>query len=298
MQCPAPMFGLAIQVQKRGDEKKLSDALHKLQSEDPCLHVEHNAVANETVIRGLGDLHLRVVLEGMKERFNLEVDTRPPSIAYREAITAPAEGHHRHKKQTGGAGQFGEVFLRVEPLPNGAGFEFVDAVVGGVIPSQFIPAVEKGVRQVLEEGAIAGYPMQGLKVTVYDGKYHPVDSKEVAFVAAGKKAFLDAVGKARPVVMEPIVNIEVNAPNSAMGDITGDLSGKRGRVNGTRSLPNGWVVIEGQAPVSELGNYQSKLKSITGGEGSYSIEFSHYDPVPPKVQQALIAAFKPREEED
>ena len=297
MVCPAPMFGLAIEIKRRGDEKKLSDALHKLDEEDPCLVVEHNAVANETVVRGLGDLHLRVILQKIKDRFNVDVDTRPPSIAYRETIRAKAEGHHRHKKQTGGAGQFGEVYLRIEPL-EGTGFEFENKVVGGAIPSQFIPAVEKGIRQALLEGAISGYPVQGIKVSVYDGKHHPVDSKEVAFVAAGKKAFLDAVSKARPVVMEPMVNIDINAPSNAMGDITGDLSGRRGRVNGTAALPNGRVSIEGQVPLSELGNYQSRLKSLTGGEGSYVIEFSHYDPVPPRVQQELAAAFKPREEEE
>ncbi len=297
MICPAPMFGLAVEIKRRGDEKKLSDALHKLDEEDPCLVVEHNAVANETVVRGLGDLHLRVILEKIKERFNVDVDTRPPSIAYRETIRSNAEGHHRHKKQTGGAGQFGEVFLRVQPV-EGTGFEFENKVVGGAIPSQFIPAVEKGVRQTMQEGAIAGYPMQGIKVSVYDGKHHPVDSKEVAFVAAGKKAFMDAVSKAGPVVMEPVVNIKINVPSSAMGDITGDLSGKRGRVNGTTALPNNRISIEGQVPLSELGNYQSKLKSITGGEGSYTIDFSHYDPVPPRLQQELAAAFKPRDEED
>ena len=179
---------------------------------------------NETVIRGLSDLHLRVMLERMKDRYGVEVHTRPPRIAYRETVSAAAEGHHRHKKQTGGAGQFGEVFLRIEPLPRGGGFEFVDEVKGGTIPGQFLPAVEKGVRQVLAGGAVAGYPMQDVRVIVYDGKHHPVDSKEIAFVAAGKKAFLDAIGKARPQVLEPIVDLEVTAPEQHMGDISGGLA--------------------------------------------------------------------------
>lgn len=298
IECPAPMHGLAIAPKRRGDEQKLSEALQKVEAEDPCIRVEHRAALNETVIRGLGDLHLRVVLEKMKSQYNADVATHPPSIAYRETITASAEGHHRHKKQTGGAGQFGEVFLKVEPLERGSGFEFVDKVVGGVIPSQFIPAVEKGIRQVMDSGAIAGYPLQDIRVTVHDGKHHPVDSKEVAFVAAGKKAFLDAVSKAKAIVLEPIVNIQITAPNEAMGDLTGDISGMRGMINGSNALPGNRIEITGQVPLSELENYQSKLKSMTGGEGSYAIEFSRYAPVPPKTQQELISAYKPGEESD
>lgn len=297
MELPKPMVGLAIEPTKRGDEQKISEAMHKLAAEDPCFVVEHNAAMNETVIRGLGDLHLRVMLEKMQDRYSAEVKTRPPKIPYRETIRTSAEGHHRHKKQTGGAGQFGEVFLRVEPLPRGGGFEFVNKLVGGVIPNQFIPAVEKGVRQVVESGAITGYPMQDMKVTVYDGKHHSVDSKEVAFVAAGKKAFLDAIQKAKPIALEPIVNIDVIAPGANMGDITGDLSGKRGRISDTQTLPGRMVSIKGQVPLSELNNYQSKLKSVTAGQGSYTIEFSHYDPVPPNIQQQLKAEFKPGKEE-
>lgn len=294
---PQPMVGLAIEPTKRGDEQKISSSLQKLAAEDPCFVIEHHAAMNETVIRGLGDLHLRVILEKLKGRYNVEVNTRPPKIPYRETIGASAEGHHRHKKQTGGAGQFGEVYLRVEPLPRGSGFEFVDAVVGGVIPNQFIPAVEKGVRQVLESGAIAGYPLQDIRVTVHDGKHHPVDSKEVAFVTAGKKAFVDAIMKAKPMALEPIVNIEVLAPEGNMGDIAGDLSGKRGRISNTESLGGGMIAIKGQVPLSELNNYQSKLKSVTGGQGTYSIEFSHYEPVPPSIQQQLMAEYKPGQEE-
>lgn len=297
MAFPEPMYGLAIQTKSRGDEQKISDALHKLQAEDQSFRVEHNAALNETVVRGLGELHLRMVLERLKDRYNVDVESRPPRIAYRETITVKAEGHHRHKKQTGGAGQFGEVYLRVEPLPRGAGFEFVDDVVGGVIPRQYIPAVEKGVRQAYQEGVIAGYAMQDIRVSVYDGKYHPVDSKEVAFVSAGKKAFLDAFQKANPVVLEPIVIITVNSPNHAMGDITADLSGKRARISNTEAQSGGMTAITAQAPLSELDGYQSKLKSMTGGVGSYSIAFSHYDPVPARVQKDLMAAFKPRAEE-
>jgi len=295
---PAPMFGLAIEPKNRGDEQKISDGLNKLSAEDPCFTVEHNAVLNETVIRGLGDLHLRVMLERMKERQKVEVETRPPRVEYRETIQLAADGHHRHKKQTGGAGQFGEVYLKVEPLERGAGFEFVDEVVGGVIPHQFIPAVEKGIRQVLDDGAVAGYPLQDVRVRVYDGKHHPVDSKEVAFVAAGKKAFLNAIGKAKPIVLEPVVSIDVTVPQDNMGDITGDLSSKRGRISGTNALAGGMVTVSGMAPLSELSSYQSELKSVTGGTGTYAMEFSHYDPVPTPIQQQLASDFNPAADDD
>ncbi|MDJ0654818.1 MAG: elongation factor G [Xanthomonadales bacterium] len=294
---PQPMFGLAISPKSRGHEQKLGASLHKLVEEDPCFKVDHSAELNETVIRGLGDLHLRIMLERMHQRYNVEVNTRPPRIAYRETINAPAEGHYRHKKQTGGAGQFGEVFLRVAPKARGEGFEFENKVVGGAIPTSLIPAVEKGVRQLLDEGAVAGYPLQDIKVTVYDGKFHPVDSKEIAFVIAGKKAFMDAVAKASPQVLEPIVDITVTAPDSNMGDIAGSLSGKRARIAGTDSISGGLVVINALAPLSELSDFQTELKSVTGGQGRYSMSLSHYEPVPAQMQQRLVAEFKPKDDE-
>lgn len=296
IECPVPLFGLAITTSKRGDEQKLTDALHKLEAEDPCFRVEHNASASETVMRGLGEVHLRVLLRRLSEQFHVEVDTKPPSIAYRETVTAAAEGHHRHKKQTGGAGQFGEVYLRIEPMDRGAGFEFVDAIVGGVIPNQFIPSVEKGVRQVLEEGAVAGYPMQDVRVTLYDGKYHPVDSKDIAFATAGKKAFQTAVDQARPVILEPIVKIRIVAQDSAMGDLAGDLSSRRGRISGSESKSLGRIAIDGEVPLAELEGYESRLKSMTGGEGTYSIELSHYEAVPPNIQKQLQDAFQRSED--
>jgi elongation factor G len=295
---PRPMFGLAIDAASKGQEAKLASALHKLAQEDPCFHVEHETETNETVIRGLSELHLRINLDRLKQRYGVEVVSRPPRIAYRETIAGTAEGHHRHKKQTGGAGQFGEVLLRVEPLPRGGGFAFVDAVKGGAIPGQFLPAIEKGVRQVLSSGAIAGYPLQDLQVTVLDGKHHSVDSKEVAFVAAGKKAFLDAVTKARPQVLEPIVDLEVSAPEETMGDISGGLAGKRARITGTDSLRSGEIAITAQVPLSELDGYAAELKSATAGRGRYSLDFSHYEPVPPAVQQKLVTAWHPRIEEE
>jgi len=295
---PQPMFGLAVEPAHKGHEQKLAASLNKLAEEDPCFRYEHNKELNESVIRGLSDLHLRLMIERLKERYGVEVKTRPPRIAYRETVSAGAEGHHRHKKQTGGAGQFGEVYLRIEPLPRGSGFEFVDEVKGGTIPGQFLPAVEKGVRQVLEHGAVAGYQMQDVRVIVYDGKYHTVDSKEVAFVAAGKKAFLDAVAKAHPQVLEPIVNLEVFVPGAHVGDVTGGLAGKRDQISGTDTLASGELVIRAQAPLAEVADYQTELKSMTGGKGRYAIEFSHYDAVPAQVQKKLMEAYKPKVEED
>lgn len=290
---PPPMLGLAIEPQRRGDEQRLADALHKLTAEDPGVRVEQHAGLNETVLYGAGELHLRVLLERMSGRYGVQVNTHPPSIPYRETITRPAEGHCRHKKQTGGAGQFGEVFLRVEALERGAGFEFIDEVSGGSIPGQFIPAVEKGVRQALAEGALAGFPLQDIRVIVYDGKHHPVDSKEVAFVSAGRRAFLDAVGKASPIVLEPMVRLEITAPASAIGDITGDLATKRARINGNEALPGRRVAVSALVPLAEIIDYQSRLKALTGGQGSYVMAWSHYDPVPPRRQQELVQTFRP-----
>jgi elongation factor G len=295
---PIPLFGLAIRAATRGDEQKLSDTVHKLLEEDPCLTLEHNTHTKETVLRGLSDLHLRITLEKMQQRYNLQVETKPPKIAYKETVSQNAEGHHRHKKQTGGAGQFGEVFMRIEPLPRDAGFEFVSAVVGGTIPTSFLPAVEKGVREALQEGAIAGYPMQDVRAIAYDGKYHPVDSKEIAFITAGREAFLDAVSRAKPIILEPIVNLEVRTPADCVGAITGDLSSRRGRIAGTDAGPRGLSIINAQVPLAELEGYESQLKSMTGGHGSYNIELSHYDPVPGDIQQKLQAAYKKQQQDN
>jgi elongation factor G len=292
---PYPVHGLAIEPKRRGDEQRLHDILQKLVSEDPCLRHEHVAATNESVIYGLGELHLRTLLDRLTEVHRCEVATRPPRIAYRETITAPAEGHHRHKKQTGGAGQFGEVFLRVEPLPRGSGFEFVDQVKGGAIPYNFMPAVEKGVRMALEAGVVAGYPVVDLRVIVYDGKHHTVDSKEIAFIQAGKKAVQAAVQAARPSVLEPIVNVEISAPEQNIGDITGDLASRRGQVSGTTSA-TGSLAVVAQAPLSELASYQSRLNALTGGQGRYTIAFSHYEPVPPTVQAQLASQYKVKDE--
>ncbi|MFM8333363.1 MAG: elongation factor G [Candidatus Methylumidiphilus sp.] len=295
---PQPMAGLSVETKRKGDEQRLFDILDKLALEDPTFKIERRPATNETVIRGLGDAHLKAKLEKMSSQYKLDVDTKQPLVPYRETISAPAEGHYRHKKQTGGAGQFGEVYLRVEPLERGAGFEFVDAVKGGTIPGSLLPAVEKGVRQALVDGVVAGFPVDDLRVTVYDGKTHPVDSKEIAFVTAGRKAVVEAIRAASPSVLEPIVDIEIIAPEAAMGDITGDLSAKRGHITGTDAKGHGRIVISGKVPLAELGDYQSRLNSLTSGRGHFSIELSHYAALPAHLQQQLAGGFKLKEEDE
>ena len=298
LEFPKPMAGLAVETRKKGDEQRLFDILGKLAVEDPTFIVERHPTSNETVIRGLGEIHLKAKLEKMAAQYKLEVDTRPPTIPYRETITAAAEGIHRHKKQSGGAGQFGEVHLRIEPKGRGEGIEFVDAVKGGVIPGVFMAAVEKGVRQGLEGGVVAGYAVDDLKVTVFDGKTHPVDGKEVAFVTAGRKAVIDAVRAARPIVLEPIVSVEIVAPEGSIGDLTGDLSSRRGHITGTDGRGHGMAAITGEVPLAEISDYQSRLKSLTGGQGSYAIEFARYAAVPPNVQQQMAGKFQLREDDE
>ncbi len=293
---PVPVHGIALLPKRRGDEQRMWEIMNKLVAEDPCLLIEHVPATNETIARGLGELHLRVLLDRLREVYKFEVDTRAPRIAYRETITHGAAAQYRHKKQSGGAGQFGEVHLRVEPLARGAGFEFVDQVKGGTIPGQFMPAVEKGVREALSEGVIAGFPVQDLRVIVYDGKHHAVDSKEVAFVTAGKRAFQAAIREAAAVVLEPIARLSVSAPESAMGAITGDLSARRGIVSGTDSDRQGQLTILGEAPLAELADYQNRLNAMTAGQGSYTLALSHYEAVPPAVQQQLVGQYKVQEE--
>ena len=289
---PVPVHGVAIAPRRRGDEQRMWEILAKLVAEDPCLRIERAPGTHETIVQGLGELHLRALLERLREVHKFDVDTRPPRIAYRETVTQNAAAQYRHKKQSGGAGQFGEVHLRVEPLPRGAGFEFVDQVKGGTIPGQFMPAVEKGVREALAEGVIAGYPVQDVRVIVHDGKHHAVDSKEVAFVTAGKKAFQAAIRDAGPVVLEPIAQVHISAPETAMGAITGDLSARRGLVSGTDSGQPGQLTVSGQVPLAELADYQSRLNAMTAGQGSYALALSHYEVAPPQVQQQLVGTHR------
>ncbi|QQS09724.1 MAG: elongation factor G [Phycisphaerales bacterium] len=297
---PKPMFGLAIELKNHADETKFSAATHKLMAEDPTFIVERINATKQTVMRGLGELHLRVVLEKLKNQAGVELLTSPPKVAYKETIAGKAEGHHRHKKQTGGAGQFGEVYLRVEPLAqdHAEGFEFRNETVGGSIPRQFIPAIEKGIRHVLQDGAFAGYPMTSIAVSVYDGKYHDVDSKEIAFITAGRKAFIDAIAKAKPTLLEPYVDLEITAPARYMGDIAGHISTKRGRVQSSDVVSGDSCIVRATAPLGELQNYANELKSMTGGAGTFAMDYSHDERTPPQVQQAVVAAYKPHHEED
>jgi elongation factor G len=288
---PEPMFSLALEPATRGDEQKIGTALEKLCEEDPCFKITRDTQTKELVANGLGDLHLRIMLEKMKNRYKLTVTTKEPKIPYRETITAKAEGHYRHKKQSGGAGQFGEVYLRVEPAERNSepSLEYSWDIFGGSIPGQYEPAVAKGVNDVMKSGVVAGFPLQDVKVSVYDGKHHPVDSKEVAFRAAGKGAFTDAVQKAKAALLEPIVDMEITIPAENMGDIAGDMASKRGRVIGQDMLPGNYIVVKAQVPLAEVTKYNSQLKSVTGGRGSYSMALSHYEIVPPNVQQQIVA---------
>jgi len=297
---PEPMYSLALEPASRGDEQKIGSALEKLCEEDPCFKIKRDSQTKELVASGLGDLHLRIMLEKMQNRSKLSVTTKEPKIPYRETITAKAEGHYRHKKQTGGAGQFGEVYLRVEPAERNSDppLDFSWDIFGASIPGQYEPAVHKGINEVMLTGIVAGFPMQDIKVSIYDGKHHPVDSKEVAFRAAGKGAFVDALEKAKPVLLEPIVNVEVTAPAENVGDITGDLSSKRGRVLGQDMLPGNFITIKAQVPLSEVTQYNSQLKSVTGGRGSYAMTLSHYEIVPPNVQQQIVAQYAKKKETD
>lgn len=297
---PEPMFSLALEPATRGDEQKIGTALEKLCEEDPCFKITRDTQTKELVANGLGELHLRIMLEKMKNRYKLSVITKEPKIPYRETITAKAEGHYRHKKQSGGAGQFGEVYLRVEPAERNSdpSLEYSWDIFGGSIPGQFEPAVAKGVNDVMKSGVVAGFPLQDVKVSVYDGKYHPVDSKEVAFRAAGKGAFIDAVQKAKAGLLEPIVDMEITIPAENMGDIAGDMASKRGRVIGQDMLPGNYIVVKAQVPLSEVTQYNGQLKSVTSGRGSYSMTLSHYEIVPPNVQQQIVAQYAKKKESE
>jgi elongation factor G len=291
---PQPMFALALEPASRGDETKIGGALDRICEADPCIHAGHDPQTKELVIRGLGEQHLKINLAKMESVYKVKVNTKPPKIPYRETITGKADGHYRHKKQSGGAGQFGEVYLRVEPGERDQDPTLITSwdIFGGSIPGQFEAPIIKGIQDVMATGVIAGFPMQDVKVSIYDGKHHPVDSKEVAFRAAGKGAFIDAVSKAKPALLEPIVSMDITVPSEYMGDITGDLSSRRGRVQGQDMLAGNMMCIKAIVPLSEVTNYNSQLKSVTGGQGSYSMDMSHYEAVPPNVQQQIIDKYK------
>jgi len=286
---PKPMYSLALRMSRRADEAKLGGALARLAEEDPTFEVAQETETQELVVSGIGELHLRVTLEKLKNRFGLEVEASEPTIAYRETITTKAEGHYRHKKQTGGAGQFGEVFLRVEPLPRGSGYEFVDDTFGGSIPHQFISSCDKGIQDALGAGVLGGFPVQDVRVTIYDGKSHAVDSKDIAFRTAAKFATRAALEKARPVLLEPLVSMEITTPERHLGDVTADLSSKRARILGVTAQPSGAMRVDAQTPLAELGQYAGRLRGLTSGQGTFVAELSHYDVLPDHLKEVVLA---------
>ncbi len=294
---PAPMMSLAVTANSRDDDQKVAAGLQQFAEGDPSLRVERDRQSSELVITGMSILHLNVTLSRLKRRYGVDVQTHEPSTPYRETITKIAEDRYRHKKQTGGRGQFGEVFLRVEPNERGAGFEFVDEIVGGSIPRQFLPAIEKGIREVLVTGIIAGYPVVDIKAAAYDGSFHAVDSSEAAFKIAGARALRAAFAKANPVLLEPMAHMDVTIPAEYMGDVTGNLTGHRGRILGMDQI-GPLQVIKAEIPMAEVARYNAELKSMTGGEGSFSLEFSHYDVVPTHIQQEIVARAAKAKEED
>jgi elongation factor G len=284
---PEAAISFAIEPKSRQDEEKISVALHKILEEDPGLHFDRDAQTKEFLLSGSGQLHIETVVEKLKNRYHVEVALHPPKVPYKETITARAEVQGRHKKQTGGRGQFGDCKVVFEPLPRGGGFVFEDKIFGGSVPQQFRPAIEKGIVEAASTGAIAGYPLVDFKVTLIDGSYHTVDSDEHSFRAAGRKAFRNAVEKIKPTILEPIMNVEVVAPVEASGDIMGDLNSRRGRVQGM-DMRGKNQVVKAQVPMSEMLDYQSKLNSITAARGSFHMEFSHYDPVPGQIAQKIV----------
>ncbi len=290
-----PVVQIAVEPKSKGDEEKISNGLNTLHEIDPSFTVTIDPELKQTVVSGQGELHLTIILQRLKERYGVEVQQKKPKIPYRETITAKADEKYRHKKQSGGAGQFAEVWMRIEPLPRGSGFEFASEVVGGAISSVFIPSIEKGIKQVLAEGAVAGYKIVDVKAIVYDGKEHPVDSKDIAFQIAGRQVFKLAMQKAKPILLEPIYNIEVKTPEENMGDVMGDLSTRRGKIAGMEAQGR-FQIIKAQAPLAELHDYATKLRSITGGRASHTRSFSHYDPVPKDIEAKIIAESKAEEE--
>jgi elongation factor G len=288
---PEPVLAYAIEPKTRGDEDKISSSMHRIEEEDPSIHYSRDPQTKELLLAGQGQLHIEVTVAKLKRRFGVDVNLKPPRIPYRETIKASTEAHGRHKKQTGGHGQFGDCKIRVEPLARGADFEFVDDIFGGSIPRQFVPAVEKGIQDARTRGYLAGYPMVDFRVTVFDGSYHDVDSNELSFKLAGSLAFKDAMTRARPTILEPIMNVEVYAPSDFAGDLMGDLNGRRGRIGGmdTRGAT---TIIKAQVPMSEMLTYEQHLTSATGGRGSYHMEYSHYDEVPSHLQSKIIATAK------
>ncbi len=291
LEAPEPVLSYAIEPKSRGDEDKISTAMHRLEEEDAAIHYARDANTHELHLSGQGQLHIEVTVAKLKRRFGVDVVLKPPRIPYRETITMAVEAHGRHKKQTGGHGQFGDCKVRFEPLPRGGGFAFVDEIFGGSIPRQFIPAVEKGLDESRARGFLAGFPMVDFKATLFDGSYHDVDSNELSFKTAGSLAFRDGMARARPTLLEPVMHVEIYAPTEFAGDLMGDLNGRRGRIAGMDTRGSN-TVIKAQVPMSEMLTYEQHLTSVTGGRGSYHMEYSHYEDVPTTLQTRIVEAHK------
>jgi len=279
---------MTIEAKTRADEDKLASVLQRISEEDPTIHVEHDPEAKKTVISGMGESHLEIVADRLKRKFNVEVRLGQPYVPYRETIRKKATAEGRYVKQTGGRGQYGVCTLEIEPLPRGAGYEFVDRIFGGVIPQQFRPSVDKGVRKAMEEGILAGYPVVDVRVSLVDGKTHPVDSSDIAFQIAGSLAFKKAAEQAGVVLLEPILNVEVTVPDELVGDVMGDLNAKRARIQGIEPKGDGTTAIRAQVPMAEMLRYASDLRSITGGRGTFEMSFSHYEEAPPHITQKVV----------
>ena len=288
---PEPVLSYAIEPKTRADEDKLSTSIHRLQEEDPTIRYSRDPETHELLLAGQGQVHIEVTVARLKRRFSVDVLLKPPRIPYRETITASTEAHGRHKKQTGGHGQFGDCHIRVEPLPRGSDFQFEDEIFGGSIPRQYVPAIEKGLQEARRRGFLAGYPMVDFKATVFDGSYHAVDSNELSFKMAASLAFKDAMTRAKPTILEPVMSVEIHAPSECAGDLMGDLNGRRGRISGMDARDQG-TVIRAQVPMAEMLSYEQHLTSATGGRGSYHMEYSHYEEVPHTAQAKIIAAAK------
>ncbi|MCK4463740.1 MAG: elongation factor G, partial [Candidatus Omnitrophica bacterium] len=293
---PEPAISFSIKPKTRSDEDKISNALHKLTAEDNTFTIKRDAQTREMIASGMGDLHLVIMINRLRKRFGVQVDIGTPKVAYKETITAQGSSQYKHKKQSGGAGQFAEVWMRIEPLPKGTGFEFVDEVVGGAIPAAFIVSCEKGIKAAMESGVLAGFPVVDVRAIVYDGKTHPVYSKDIAFQIAARSAFKEASQKAKPVILEPIMDVDVIVPDEYMGDITGSLNQRRGRIMGMEP-GDGIQTIKAKVPLEEIYKYVNELKSITAGRGEYNMRFSHYEVVPSNIVQTIIANAQKAKEE-
>ncbi len=292
IQFPLPMYTRAIYPKKKGDEDKIMSALTRLMDEDPTIIVTKNPVTKETLISGMGDQHIEIIMERMQRKFGVEAQLKAPIIEYRETIRGTAEVEGKHKKQSGGHGQYGHVVIKMEPMTPGGGFEFVDKIFGGAVPRQYIPAVEKGMRESMEKGILAGYPVVDMRITLLDGSYHPVDSSEMAFKTASNIAFKKAMEQCKPVLLEPIYTLNVTCSDSMMGDVIGDLNQKRGRILGMQSVEEGMSVVTAQVPYAEITEYAVDLRAITQGQGSFEMKFDHYEDVPAKMAEKIIAERK------